>query len=137
MLVGSAAPQALLVVGELNEAIVLVTAEDKTLMELSAIEDWLTALLLAEEEDKANVKLGVLLLTIEDEMAVELVAVDSGEMVASDPAVDELGRFVLLVPPIDADSKMLVASKEDEASATEDDVTVVDDVANRASVTDG
>ena len=79
----------------------------------------------------------MLLLTIEDEMTVELVAVDSGEIMTPDSAVDELGRFVLLVPPIDADSEMLVASKEDEASATEDDVTVVDDIANRASVTDG
>ena len=136
MLVDSVAPQAPLVVGELDEAITLVITEDKTVLELSAVEDWLTALLLAEE-DKANVELGVLLLTIEDEMAVELIAVDSGEIVAPDPAVDELGRFVLLVPPIDADSKMLVASKEDEASATEDDATVVDDIANRASVTDG
>jgi hypothetical protein len=136
ILVGSAAPQAPLVVGELGEAIALVIAEDKTVLELSAVEDWLTALLLAEE-DKANVELGVLLLTIEGEMAVELVGVDSGEIVAPDPAVDELGRFVLPVPPIDADSKMLVASKEDEASATEDDATVVDDIANRASVTDG
>jgi len=136
MLVDSVAPQAPLVVGELDEAITLVITEDKTVLELSAVEDWLTALLLAEE-DKANVELGVLLLTIEDEMAVELVAVDSGEIVAPDPAVDELGRFVLLVPPIDAGSKMLVASKEDEVSATEDDATVVDDIANRASVTDG
>jgi hypothetical protein len=135
MLVGSVAPQAPLVVGELDEVIALVVAEDKTVLELSAVEDWLTALLLAE--DKANVELGVLFLTIEDEMAVELVAVDSGEIVAPDPAVDELGRFVLLVSPIDADIKMLVASKEDEASATEDDATVVDDIANRASVTDG
>jgi hypothetical protein len=30
-----------------------------------------------------------------------------------------------------------VASKEDEASATEDDATVVNDVTNSASVTDG
>lgn len=73
-------------------------------------------------------------LTIEDEMDVELVAVDSGEVVAPNPVVDELRRFTLLVPP---DSKMLVASEEDEASATEDDVTVVDDIANGASVTDG
>ena len=136
MLVDSVAPQAPLVVGELDEAITLVITEDKTVLELSAVEDWLTAPLLTEE-DKANVELGVLLLTIEDEMAVELVAVDSGEIVAPDPAVDELGRFVLLVPPIDAGSKMLVASKEDEVSATEDDATVVDDIANRASVTDG
>lgn len=136
MLVDSVAPQAPLVVGELDEAIALVIAEDKTVLELSAVKDWLTVLLLAEE-DKANVELGVLLLTIEDEMAVELVVVDSGEIVAPDPAVDELGRFVLLVPSIDADTKMLVASKEDEASATEDDATVVDDIANRASVTDG
>jgi len=136
MLVDSVAPQAPLVVGELDEAITLVITEDKTVLELSAVEDWLTALLLAEE-DKANVELGVLLLTIEDEMAVELVPVDGGEIVAPDPAADELGRFVLLVPLIDAGSKMLVASKEDEASATEDDATVVDDIANRASVTDG
>jgi hypothetical protein len=79
----------------------------------------------------------VLLLTIEDEMDVELVAVDSGEVVAPNPVVDELRRFTLLVPPIGADSKMLVASEEDEASATEDDVIVVDDIANSASVTDG
>jgi hypothetical protein len=136
MLVGSFAPQAPLVVGELDEVIALVIAEDKTVLELSAVEDWLTALLLLAE-DKANVELGVLFLTIEDEMAVELVAVDSGEVVAPDPAADELGRFVFLVSPIDADSKMLVACKEDEASATEDDATVVDDIANRASVTDG
>jgi hypothetical protein len=136
MLVGSVAPQAPLVVGELDEVIALVIAEDKTVLELSTVEDRLTALLLLAE-DKANVELGVLFLTIEDEMAVELVAVDSGEIVAPDPAVDELGRFVSLVSPIDADSKMLVASKEDEASATEDDATVVDDMANRASVTDG
>jgi hypothetical protein len=136
MLVGSAAPQAPLVVGERDEAIGLVITEDKTALELSAVEDWLTVLLLAEE-DKTNVELGVLLLTIEDEMAVELVAVDSGEIAAPDPAVDELGRFVLLVSPIDTDSKMLVASKEDEASATEDDATVVGDIANRVSVTDG
>jgi len=136
MLLGSVAPQAPLVVGELDEVIALVIAEDKTVLELSAIEDWLTALLLGEE-DKANVKLGVLLLTIEDEIAVEVVVVDSGEVVVPDPAVDELGRFVLLVPPIDAGSKMLVASKEDEVSATEDDATVVDDITNRASVTDG
>jgi hypothetical protein len=35
--------------------------------------------------------LGMLLLMLEDEMAVELIAVDSGEMVAPNPAVDELG----------------------------------------------
>jgi hypothetical protein len=136
MLVDSDAPQAPLVVGELDEAIALMIAEDKTVLELSAVEDWLTALLLAEE-DKANVELGVLLLAIEDETAVELVVVDSGEIVAPDPAVNELGRFVLLVPPIDADSKMLVASKEDEVGAVEEDATVVDDIVNRASVTDG
>jgi hypothetical protein len=79
----------------------------------------------------------VLLLTIEDEMAVEVEAVDSGEIVVPNPAVDELGRLVLLVPPIDADSKMLVASKEDEASVTEGGATVVDDITNSASVTDG
>jgi hypothetical protein len=136
MLVDSDAPQAPLVVGELDEAIALMIAEDKTVLELSAVEDWLTALLLAEE-DKANVELGVLLLAIEDETAVELVVVDSGEIVAPDPAVNELGRFVLLVPPIDADSKMLVASKEDEVGAVEEDATVVDDIVNRASVTNG
>lgn len=133
---GSDALQAPLVVGELDEAIALMITEDKTVLELSAVEDWLTALLLAEE-DEANVELGVLLLAIEDETAVELVVVDSGEIAAPDPAVNELGRFVLLVPPIDADSKMLVASKEDEVSAAEGDATVVDDIANRASVTDG
>jgi hypothetical protein len=136
MLVGSDALQAPLVVGELDEAIALMIAEDKTVLELSAVEDWLTALLLAEE-DEANIELGVLLLAIEDETAVELVVVDGGEIAAPDPAVNELGRFVLLVPPIDADSKMLVASKEDEVIAAEDDATVVDDIVNRASVTDG
>jgi len=39
MLVGSVAPQAPLVVGELDEAIALVIAKDKTVLELSAVED--------------------------------------------------------------------------------------------------
>jgi F420-0:gamma-glutamyl ligase len=39
MLVDNVAPQAPLVVGELDEAITLVIAEDKTVLELSAVED--------------------------------------------------------------------------------------------------
>jgi hypothetical protein len=70
---------------------------------------------------------------LEDEMTVELVAVDSGEIVAPSPAVDELGRLALLVSLLGVDSEMLVASKEDEASTTEDE----GDVTNSASVTDG
>ena len=73
----------------------------------------------------------MLLLTIEDEMAVEVVGVDNGEIVAPNPAVDELGRFTLLVPLISVDGEMLVAS------TTEDDATVVDDITNSVSVTDG
>jgi hypothetical protein len=127
MLVDSVALQA-----PLDEAIALVIAEDKIELKLSVVEDWLTALLLIEE-GIVSVVLGMLLLMLEDEMAVELIAVDSGEMVAPNPAVDELGWFAL----IGVDSEMLVASKEDEASATEGDATVVDDAANSASVADG
>ena len=39
MLVDSVVPQAPLVVGELDEAIALVIAEDETVLELSAVED--------------------------------------------------------------------------------------------------
>jgi hypothetical protein len=127
MLVDSVALQA-----PLDEAVALVIAEDKIVLKLSVVEDWLTALLLIEE-GIVSVVLGVLLLMLEDEMAVEPIAVDSGEMVAPNPAVDELGWFTL----IGVDSEMLVASKEGEASATEDDAAVVNDVTNSASVTDG
>jgi hypothetical protein len=127
MLVDSVAPQ-----GPLDEATALVIAEDKIVLKLSVVEDWLTALLLTEE-DTVSVALGVLLLMLEDEMTVELVAVDSGKIVAPSPAADELGRFALLVSLLGVDSKMLVASKEDEASNTEDE----DGVTNSASVTDG
>jgi hypothetical protein len=58
---------------------------------------------------------------LEDEMTVELVAVDSGKIVAPSPAADELGRFALLV------------SLLGEASNIEDE----DGVTNSASVTDG
>jgi hypothetical protein len=86
--------------------------------------------MLLVEEDKAIVELVVALPTIEDETTVELIAIDICEIVILGPSIAELGGFVELASPIEADSKVLVPSEEDDAN-------VVNDIASGTSMTDG